>query len=92
MNQLQAYTDRLTEWLERLLLKGLHKIDTKDLEELESLQGTAQHLEMSFLTQLLEELTVAGKSYQRTAHTEIDPLIARYLSVAQYVQMMKASA
>lgn len=92
MNQIQSYTDKLTDWLERLLLKGLHKIDTKDLEELESLQGTAHHLEMSFLAHLLQELTVAGKSYTRTAQTEIESLITRYLSVAQYVQMMRASA
>ncbi|MGG1659922.1 hypothetical protein [Brevibacillus sp. NRS-1366] len=92
MEHIQSYTDKLTDWLERILLKGINKIDTKDMEELESLQESALGYEMSFLAQLLAELAIHGKSYTRAAQAEMEPLIVRYLYVAQYVHMMKQSA
>ncbi|WP_312108195.1 hypothetical protein [Brevibacillus reuszeri] len=92
MDQLQLLLEKLSDWLERLLLKGIYKIDSKDIDELCSLQESAQAYEMSFLAQLLDELASEGKSYTRSIQHDAESLITRYLYVSQYVSMQKRTA
>lgn len=92
MEQMQMFMDKLTDWLERLLLKGIYKIDAIDIDELLHLHETAQAYEMSFLAGLLEELASEGRSFTRSIQTDAEQLVTRFLYVAQYLSMLKRTA
>ncbi|WP_289140750.1 hypothetical protein [uncultured Brevibacillus sp.] len=92
MEQMQMFMEKLTDWLERLLLKGIYKIDGRDINELLHFQETALAYEMSFLAGLLEELASEGRSYTRSIQTDAEPLVTRFLYVAQYLSMLKRTA
>ncbi|MFS0553929.1 hypothetical protein [Brevibacillus sp. 179-C9.3 HS] len=89
MEELYSFTEKLTEWQERLLLKGIHKLDKQDLQELKKLQELATEYDMSFLGSLIEDLLVEGNRYLQEVKADGELLTKQYLYVVQYVNMMK---
>ncbi|MFF0826571.1 hypothetical protein ACFYU8_02730 [Brevibacillus sp. NPDC003359] len=89
MEELNSFTEKLTEWQERLLLKGIHKLDKQDLQELKKLQDLATEYDMSFLGSLIEDLRVEGNRYLQEVKADAESLTQQYLYVVQYVHMMK---
>ncbi|TQR37480.1 hypothetical protein [Brevibacillus brevis] len=89
MEELYSFTEKLTDWQERLLLKGIHKLDRQDLQELKKLQELAIEYDMSFLGALIEDLHVEGNRYLQEVKTDAELLTQQYLYVVQYINMMK---
>ncbi|MFS0916429.1 hypothetical protein [Brevibacillus sp. 179-C 1.1 NHS] len=89
MEELYSFTEKLTEWQERLLLKGIHKLDKQDLQELKKLQELATEYDMSFLGSLIDDLLVEGNRYLQEVKADGELLTKQYLYVVQYVNMMK---
>ncbi|MGF9908674.1 hypothetical protein [Brevibacillus porteri] len=89
MEELYSFTEKLMDWQERLLLKGIHKLDRQDLQELKKLQELATEYDMSFLASLIEDLHVEGNRYLQEVKTDVELLTQQYLYVVQYVNMMK---
>lgn len=89
MEELYSFTEKLTDWQERLLLKGIHKLDKQDLQELKKLQELANEYDMSFLSSLIEDLHVEGNRYLQEVKADAELLTQQYLYVVQYVNMMK---
>ncbi|MBW5466903.1 hypothetical protein GPJ61_03300 [Brevibacillus formosus] len=89
MEELYSFTEKLTDWQERLLLKGIHKFDKQDLQELKKLQELATEYDMSFLGSLIEDLHVEGNRYLQEVKADAELLTQQYLYVVQYVNMMK---
>ncbi|QDS34277.1 hypothetical protein [Brevibacillus brevis] len=89
MEELYSFTEKLTDWQERLLLKGIHKLERQDLQELKKLQELATEYDMSFLASLIEDLQVEGNRYLQEVKADAEVLTQQYLYVVQYVNMMK---
>ncbi|WP_409178849.1 hypothetical protein [Brevibacillus fortis] len=89
MEELYSFTEKLMDWQERLLLKGIHKLDRQDLQELKKLQELATEYDMSFLAALIEDLHVEGNRYLQEVKADAELLTQQYLYVVQYVNMMK---
>ncbi|MBG9945860.1 hypothetical protein ABE237_04845 [Brevibacillus formosus] len=89
MEELYSFTEKLTDWQERLLLKGIYKLDKQDLQELKKLQELATEYDMSFLGSLIEDLHVEGNRYLQEVKADAEWLTQQYLYVVQYVNMMK---
>ncbi|UED72476.1 hypothetical protein [Brevibacillus sp. DP1.3A] len=89
MEELYSFTEKLIEWQERLLLKGIHKLDKQDLQELKKLQELATEYDMSFLGSLIEDLHVEGNRYLQEVKADAELLTQQYLYVVQYLNMMK---
>lgn len=89
MEELYSFTEKLADWQERLLLKGIHKLDRQDLQELKKLQELATEYDMSFLGSLIEDLHVEGNRYLQEVKTDAELLTQQYLYVVQYINMMK---
>ncbi|MED1944117.1 MULTISPECIES: hypothetical protein [Brevibacillus] len=89
MEELYSFTEKLTDWQERLLLKGIYKLDKQDLQELKKLQELATEYDMSFLGSLIEDLHVEGNRYLQEVKADAELLTQQYLYVVQYVNMMK---
>lgn len=79
--------DRLTEWNERLLVKGLAKTDAHDVTELQAMLAEARQLDMGFLTSLIEQLVAAGTRFVRDSRADEQELVHRYFLLCQYVSM-----
>lgn len=92
MDAVAQLTDRLTEWSERLLVKGLAKTDAKDVDELHALCDEARELDMGFLASLLEQLAEAGARYVRDSRADVEELVHRYFYLCQYVSMAETGA
>ncbi|MGF9818019.1 hypothetical protein [Brevibacillus agri] len=88
MEEIFIYREKLTDWLERMLLKGIRKLDADDLRMLAQLEAGAKEYEMGFLAELIAGVIEAGNQYLRDARAGVEQLTERYLYMVQYVNMI----
>lgn len=88
MNALEQLIDKINPWVERLLLKGLAKINEQDIEEVKQYMIDAQQMDMKFLVQLLEKLETEGRNYIRNSRADIADLTQSYFYLCQYVELL----
>lgn len=89
MEELYSFTEKLTDWQERLLLKGMNKLDKQDLHELKKLQELAAEYDMSFLIERMEQLVVAGNRYVQEVKENEEAFTVQFMYLVQYINMMK---
>lgn len=87
MDAFEQLAGRLSEWTQRLLVKGLAKLDAQDIEELRPCLDDAIQLDMEFLAQLLQQLTDAGNRYVRDSRADIQELVHGYFYLCEYVKL-----
>ncbi|MED1724453.1 hypothetical protein [Brevibacillus parabrevis] len=89
MEEIFAFREKLEDWVERMLLKGIRKFESADLATLARLEASAREYGMDFLAELIARLSEAGGHYMRDAKAGVELLTERYLYMVQYVNMMK---
>ncbi|RXZ84839.1 hypothetical protein EBB07_02150 [Paenibacillaceae bacterium] len=87
MNALEQLKERLDDWSERLLLKGMTALDSKDETELRQCAEDAANLGMAFFSDLLEQLAREVNIFLYDPRQESSDFIRRYFYVNQYVQL-----
>ncbi|MBG9772632.1 hypothetical protein [Brevibacillus laterosporus] len=88
MNALEQLVDQINLWSERLLLKGLAKINDQDMQEVKQFIMAAQQLDMKFLVQLLERIEAQGKAYVRNSREDIIDVTQSYFYLCQYMEFI----
>ncbi|MBA4533090.1 hypothetical protein [Brevibacillus halotolerans] len=88
MNALEQLVDRINPWSERLLLKGLAKINEQDIQEVSQFIMAARQLDMNFLIQLLERIEAQGRAYVRSSRADIADVTESYFYLCQYMEFI----
>ncbi|MCR8963381.1 hypothetical protein O0550_09210 [Brevibacillus halotolerans] len=88
MNALEQLVDRINPWSERLLLKGLAKINEQDIQEVNQFITAARQLDMNFLIQLLERIEAQGRAYVRSSRADIADVTESYFYLCQYMEFI----
>lgn len=92
MNALEQLGDQINPWRERLLLKGLAKINEQDIQEVNQFIMTARQLDMNFLIQLLERIEAQGRAYVRSSRADIADVTESYFYLCQYMEFINKDA
>ncbi|OAJ74602.1 hypothetical protein AYJ08_08185 [Brevibacillus sp. SKDU10] len=92
MNALEQLVDQINPWSERLLLKGLAKINEQDIQEVTQFIMAARQLDMNFLIQLLERIEEQGRAYVRSSRADIADVTESYFYLCQYMEFINKDA
>ncbi|GIO02614.1 hypothetical protein J5TS2_32820 [Brevibacillus halotolerans] len=92
MNALEQLVDQINPWRERLLLKGLAKINEQDIQEVNQFIMAARQLDMNFLIQLLERIEAQGRAYVRSSRADIADVTESYFYLCQYMGFINKDA
>ncbi|AKF93427.1 hypothetical protein EX87_07120 [Brevibacillus laterosporus] len=92
MNALEQLVDQINPWRERLLLKGLAKINEQDIQEVNQFIMAARQLDMNFLIQLLERIEAQGRAYVRSSRADIADVTESYFYLCQYMEFINKDA
>lgn len=92
MNALEQLGDQINPWRERLLLKGLAKINEQDIQEVNQFIMAARQLDMNFLIQLLERIEAQGRAYVRSSRADIADVTESYFYLCQYMEFINKDA
>lgn len=87
MDQLDDLLSQIREWTEQVLLKGLAKMDEKDMTELGRLAALSQEWDMDFLNNLLQAVAKEGMCYLKDTRVDFQRLAQSYFFLCQYVKM-----
>ncbi|WP_232698462.1 hypothetical protein [Brevibacillus daliensis] len=89
MDAVNQLVEKINDWAERLLLKGLAKLDERDIEEIHGFMESAKDLDMMFLVRILEGMATEGRRYVMDSQTVIDGVVQKYFYLCQYVQLVE---